>query len=444
MRTTLTLVAVAAALLAAGAPPANAQWRAEDMPGTNGALPPARSLAFDRDGHALALFESFAADRRYTAIALRGANGVWGTPAEVPGIGFGAAQAFTYARTRVLLVTLQVTGYGRYHRARFRLVWAPGSISGPFGAYRQIAASAGPPSVAVNPAGDALVAFTPQGGSGVRVAERRAGGNFATPRLLSGPNGFGRPVVALNARGDRVVAWIGRAGIQARIAPAGRSWGPIERVSRIRPGDNLRAVMAENGRAVITWTDMAVSEVKPIRVDSGVAVHPRGGSWHTGTLVHAQLALGSFEGEPAAIPVVDSSGQLLVAYTAKHGSGTGVELANVSDSARIGAVTVISGESTVATLDDIAAGAAGRLAVTWAEHGLLGATRTSVVLRPGPGPFDAPADLTLPGQTGLAGSRVAFSPLTGEAVVVRSYEADGRHAFAAAASEPIVTQAKEP
>jgi hypothetical protein len=59
------------------------------------------------------------------------------------------------------------------------------------------------------------------------------------------------------------------------------------------------------------------------------------------------------------------------------------------------------------------------------------------MLRPGPGPFDAPAELTLPGQTGLAGSRVAFSPLTGQAVVVRSYEADGQHAFAAASSEPV-------
>jgi hypothetical protein len=429
--------AIALALLAAGAVPATAQWQAEEMPGTSGALPPPRSLAFDRDGHALALFESFAADRpspRFTGIALRGTNGTWSPPTAVAGIGFGSAQAFTYGRTRVLLVTRQVTGYGRYHRARFRLVWAPGSISGPFGAYRQIAASADAPAAAVNPAGDALVAFIPQGGSGVRVAERRAGGGFGAAKLLSGATGV-FPVVALNARGDRVVAWLSRGGIQARIAPAGRSWGPIETLSRA--GGGLRALMTENGRAVITWAYATLREDRPARLDAGVAVHPRGGAWRHGTLEHAELAPHPPAAEAAAIPVVDSSGQLLVGYTAKHVAGTGVELASVSDSARVLAVTVVSGDSTAATLDDVVAGAASRLAVTWAVHDGSGGARTFAALRPGLGPFAAPADLTPPGQFGLAGSRVAFSPLTGQAVVVRGFVADGKPALAAAVSEPI-------
>ena len=35
--------------------------------------------------------------------------------------------------------------------------------------------------------------------------------------------------------------------------------------------------MTENGRAVITWANMTVGENQPVRIDAGVAVHPRGG-----------------------------------------------------------------------------------------------------------------------------------------------------------------------
>jgi hypothetical protein len=432
-------LALAIALLAASPSPAGAQWLAEGMPGTAGALPPARSLAFDRSGRALALFEAFASERRsprFTGIALRGTDGAWSAPTGVTGIGWGSAQVFAYARTRALLVTRQVTGYGRYHRARFRLVWAPGSTAGRFDAYRQIAPSADPPAVAVNPAGDALVAFTPQGKAGVRIAERRAGGGFGAPRTVSGVNGVGA-AVALNARGDRVVAWVDRTGVHARIAPAGRSWGPAQRVSRDRLAGGLRALVAENGRVVVTWAYAEVSESHPARLQAGVAVHPRGGGWHARGLEHSELARQGLPAEAVAIPVVDSSGQLLVAYDAKQGAGVGVELADVSNSAQIGTVIAVSGASTAATLDDVAAGAAGRLALTWAEHDASGGgVRTFARLRPGAGGFDAAADLTLPGQVGLAGSRVAFSPLTGQAIVVRGYLAEGKPALAAAASAP--------
>jgi hypothetical protein len=74
--------------------------------------------------------------------------------------------------------------------------------------------------------------------------------------------------------------------------------------------------------------------------------------------------------------------------------------------------------------------------VTWAEHDAYGGARTFAALRPGLGAFNATADLTPAGQIGLVGSRVAFSPVTGEAVVVRGYVAEGKPALAAAASDP--------
>ena len=426
----LFTAALAAALLATAGAPAQAAWKAEDMPGTAGALPPVRTLAFDREGRALALFEGFLQQRRpqrFTGIAGRGPGGGWTRPGDVAGVGWGSAQALTYGRTRALLVT----------RRRHRLVSATGRTDGTFGAFRQIAAAAGAFSAAANPSGDALVAFTSPRGTVLRVSERHAGGSFGAPRKLSGAAIM--PAVAISPRGDRLAAWFSRGILRARVRPAGKPWGPVQKVSRETGGGipALRAAVSANGRLVLAWENADVREDRPVRLDARVAVRARSGGWHVARLEHAMLAGDAFAADPAAIPLFDSGGRLLVAYTAKRGTGTAVEIADVTESARVTSTTTPSGAAINATLDDAAAGEGSRLAVTWAQHDPSGSVHTFAALRPERGPFDAPADLTPPGQLGLAGSRVGFSSVTGEAIVVRSYVSDGKGALAAAVSDPV-------
>jgi len=424
----IPVAALAVALLAAVGSPAQAAWRAEEIPGTTGALPPVRTLAFDREGRALALFEGFVQQRRpqrFTGIVTRSPSGGWARPGDVAGVGWGSAQAHTYGRTRALLVTRKGT----------RLVWATGRSDGTFGTFRQIAAGAGAFSSAANPSGDALVAFTSPRGPVVRVSERHAGGSFTTPRKLAGA-AVRLPTVAINPRGDRVAAWFTASGLRARVRRAGKPWGPVKKVSGDPDAGEtvLRAVVSANGRFVLAWQSADVREDRPVRLNARVAVRARSGGWKTATLEHSSLASEALAADPAAIPIFDSGGRLLVAYTAKRGAGTAVELADVTESARVRSITSPSGGSANATLDDVAAGEAGHVAVTWAEHDASGSVRTFAALRPGPGAFEAPSDLTPSGQPGLTGSRVAFSPLTGDAVVVRSYVAAGTGALAAAVS----------
>jgi hypothetical protein len=425
-----------AAMVGSSPVAAQAAWRAEDIPGSEGGLPPVRSVAFDREGRALVLFEGFSQSQvpqRFSGVAVRGPDGTWSRAGDIAGIGWGSAQALLYGRTRALLLTRQVSGFGRFHRARFRLVWAIGRSDGSrFGSFRRIAASASVPAAAANPAGDALVAFTSQLGSVVRVSRRRAGGDFGPVSAV----GRGTlPVVAMDARGDAVVAWIGRRGVlRVRVRPVGGGWGRAQRVplGRVNGDFRLRAVISANGRAVLAWESVIASEGGPARVAAHVAVRARGGRWRTATLERATLGTGAFAGDPAAIPFFDARGRLLVAFTAVRGGGTGVAVADVSESAQITAVASPSGASITATLDDAAAGPTDRVGVSWSEHDAVGGIQTFAALRSG-GTWGAPAGLGAPGQAGLTGSRIAFSPVSGEALVVRA-ELTGRTPRLAASS----------
>jgi len=417
-------VALAAAVVASGAAAATTSWHAEALPAGPGALPPPRTLAVDREGRALLLFEGITqgpSPHRFTGTVVRAPDGGWTRTPDIADIGWGSAQALLYGRTRALLVARQVTRFGAFHRARFRLVWAPGRSDGRFAAFRTIDTSADPPAVAADPAGDALVAYARQGGSTLRVSERLAGRSFGAPRVIS-RSGASRPAVAMNARGDRVVAWFRGDRIEARVRRAGHRWGSVLTVARVPRSANqpLRAVITPSGRLLIAWQAADVREDRPVVLTTGVAVRPRDAGWRSATIERATIAAGQGAAVDATtVPLVDSRGQMLVAYTGAHGDGVGVKLARVTSSAHVAATIVLSGDSTAASLDDAAAGPQARIAVTWAEHGPRGEVRTFVALRPGAGAFAAPVALTAEGEVGLVGSRVAFSPLTGQAIVAR-------------------------
>src|SRR4051794_18144182 len=124
MRTFRLLLPLAATLAVVPPTAASAAWRAEDVPGTTGALS-VRSLGVDPQGRALTVFEGFLQERspqRFTGTATRAPAGGWTRGPDVAGMGWGSAQALLYGQTRVLLVARQVSGTGAFNRSRFRLV----------------------------------------------------------------------------------------------------------------------------------------------------------------------------------------------------------------------------------------------------------------------------------------------------------------------------------
>src|SRR3954470_4067888 len=212
-------------LLGFALPAAAATWTTEPVPAGPGALGPAR-LSFDAQGRALFLWDgmSTVSQRRFTGVASRAPGGGWMRLANLPGVGWGNAEALQYADTRVLFVSGQVASVGAYNRAKLRLVAAYGRSDGSdLGSWRTLAAYETGFVASVSHAGQAIVAFD-AGGHGLSTIERRPGGKFGKATKVSRPGAFA-PAVAINARGDRIVAWIRAGRIEARVRHAAHGWG---------------------------------------------------------------------------------------------------------------------------------------------------------------------------------------------------------------------------
>jgi hypothetical protein len=387
-------------------------------------------LAFDARGQGLLSWEAFAraGARRFTAVAVRG-NGGWRAAPDLAGIGWGDARIHLYGRTRALLVAHQITSVTRHGEERARLVYALGHSDGAFGALQPIAGDVDFSASAANRRGDAVVVFSDRRTNRTFVTVRGARHRFRRPRRVQ-PGGVG--TVAINDAGTRVMAWWGRDGVYARIRAPGGRWGPPRLAAKARRAGEttVRAAITPGGRIVVAWYSAVVDpEKEPIVITSGVAVHGRSG-WRSFRLEHSAVTAGPFIADTTAIPVIDSARHPYVAWT---GTAHGVPVAKLARIATGGPrrPVVLSGHVLGAAVDDAAAGPDRSLAVSWSAWETRSVMGSYASVRRS-GRWTASPRLTPAGALGLDGSRVAFSPLTGDAVVAWRFIApDGTGAVGA-------------
>ena len=238
----ISVAALVVLLLGLALPAAAATWTTEPVPAGPGALGPAR-LSFDAQGRALLLWNGVptASQPRFTGMASRAPGGGWTRLANLPGVGWGNAQALQYATTRVLFVSGQVASVGAYNRAKLRLVAAYGRSDGSgLGSWQTLAPCETGFVAAANHSGQAIVLFD-AGGHGLSTIERPSGGKFGKATKVSSAGAF-TPAVAINARGDRIVAWIRSGRIEARVRNAGQRLGlGAQRREGSRRGEHLAA-----------------------------------------------------------------------------------------------------------------------------------------------------------------------------------------------------------
>ncbi len=414
----LALIGVSVALAAAAAAPAQgAGWSETPVPQSTGAIG-LQSWAFGADGRGLLLWEGFRqpSGPRFTGVAtLAPASSDWTRASDLSGIGWGNAQAVPYGTSRVLLASAQVTGFGRFHRANFRLVSIVGRTDGTLAAPRAIAPSTGAFALAANGTGRALVAFTSQRGTVVQVAERAPGKVFGTPVSRSATSA-GTPAAAINARGDRVVAWVRRGRIEARVRPAGGAWGPVQRAGSAPrvPNVGLRALVTASGDAVLAWGGADVREDRTPRVTYAAAVRSsRATHWSATTLERGTVPTAG--GEPPLIePLEDAKGLVTVAWAGRSGSGMAIKLAG-RQGRTFAAGTAVARADRALELADAASGPDGRLALLWSENPPGGPATAVVLLRAPNGTRAAPERL----GTGIQGGLVAFRAPNGRPVVIR-------------------------
>jgi hypothetical protein len=105
--------------------------------------------------------------------------------------------------------------------------WAPAFTVSPAATQ-----GSGTPAVAMNPRGDAVVAWAatlPGGLFAVRVVTRNAGGGFGAEQTVPAGGDAAAPTsirVAVNERGDAVVTWVRSAVARVAMRPAGGGFGP--------------------------------------------------------------------------------------------------------------------------------------------------------------------------------------------------------------------------
>lgn len=393
---------------------ARAQWLPEPIP-SKGALG-LLDLAFDSRGRGLLAWEGFEqqGERRFTALSLRAAAGGWRAAPDLAGIGWGNAQIHLYGRTRALLVARQTTSTTSYGDDRSRLVYALGRSDGEFGDAHTLAGDVDFTASAANHFGGAVVAYSDRRTNRTFVTVRAARHGFSHPQPMR-PGGVG--AVAINDAGTRVMAWWGHDGVYARVRPPGGAWGPATRAARVRPaGDTtVRAAITPGGRIVLAWYSAVVNpEEEPIVIAAGVAIRGRS-DWRSFRLERSTVTGGPFLADTTAMPVIDSARHPYVTWTGTVKGVPVVKLARIATSGPRAAV-VLSSRVLGAAVDDIAAGPDRSLAVSWSALETYSLTASYASVRRAGGRFSDPQRLTPAGVLGLTGSRVAFQPVTGDAV----------------------------
>jgi hypothetical protein len=388
------------------APAASAQWAIEPIGASEG-IRELHDLGFDAQGRGLLSWDADLPGHVppvFGGLAARDPAGGWQRPPDLAGVDPVTTQIHMWSQQRALLVAREGSPAGPGRR---RLVVADGQSDGGFGALRTLAQFTAVSWSASNFSGDAIIAYTRERSPFIAVSERQDGHGFGPPRDMA----IGRSAtVAINARGDRLLAWPEGRRIGVRVRRAGGRWGRIRYVGRL-PLDRdrrLSALVTDSGQMLITWGRD--------RGHCGVAVGGRGG-WHARTLEQrcGPAAVGAREAP--VLPLADSKGATYVAWTHATRRANSVTLARVGRNGPVSR-SVVSRQRG-AMLDDVAAGPGGAIAVTWAavlskDNPLLTATYAGV--RRSGAVFDVQR-LSPAGAVVARGSRVAFHPLTGQAVV---------------------------
>lgn len=289
------------------------------------------------------------------------------------------------------------------------------SPGGDFGAPIDLStggASATSPSVAVDDAGNAIVAWRRLDGNPIiRVARRAAGGSFGAPVDVSlADRSSSSPEVALAPSGEAIVVWRSTDGPEtlamASIAPPGGDFGaPIELSARGTRSARAGVAMDAAGNAIAVWERDGVIRAR---------IRPAGGSF--GSTIDL-TAPGMASGPTVAM---NAGGDAIVAWSRSDGANRIVQARMRPAGGAFGPTDdAISSPGEDADGATAALDAAGGAIVAWSRSD--GANeRVQAASAPAGGSFGAPVDLSPSGGDAFSPA-LAIDP-AGDAVVAWSTE----------------------
>jgi hypothetical protein len=189
----------------------------------------------------------------------------------------------------------------------------------------------------------------------------------AAPRLLAA--GAARPsalAVAMDYRSDVLVAWVAGAAIYARQIPARGAPGRIERVGAGTGIAELRALISDDGRAIVAWRAQAPAPGGRARtsIESNIS--------GPGMVFARATSVESFTDPPGLVPPPGSlqltrlsSEAVMIAWTAISAGRYAVRASPVSLRRGVWAPVTISPRGTQALLAELIAGPRAEVLALW-------------------------------------------------------------------------------
>lgn len=280
-----TRIVIAAVVTALAAPAIGARTAAARSPVTL-AQNTARAFtaAGDRAGNAVAIVRVLGAapvsGGPPAAVLLeRDRGGSW-QPAPLPGSAGGTSFVIAAAGDGAAAVA-----WRQDRPSRFSAIEAGVRQLSPFGPAQQVAGAESArvfnPAVAVAADGRAIVAFQ-TGGSApsdrrVAIATAPPSAPFEAPIVVSARRA-GPPAIAMDSAGRAVVAWVGRGAIEAVSVSADGRPGRLRRYAAGRHPTHPIVAVAPRGHALIAWTARAPAAAgdRAIRIVRRLGTRPFG------------------------------------------------------------------------------------------------------------------------------------------------------------------------
>jgi hypothetical protein len=224
----------------------------------------------------------------------------------------------------------------------------------------------GSPLVAMNAAGDVVIAWWDDGFWGVA---RPAGGNFSAPVQLS--QKFGRDArLAIDASGDGVLVWAEYfSPIQAVHYFSGIGWSsPLAIGAAPTVGTNPAVAMTANGKAIAVWQETVGNAYATI----GSATMAPNGLWSAPSSLPIAKFDQYFRDQHNPDIAIDGNGDALAVWMFDDGTMHAVavaELAAGSNAWSFANQAVFEGDD--GTLPRVAFDASNHLVVAWTWNGML-------------------------------------------------------------------------
>jgi hypothetical protein len=361
-----------------------------------------QEVAIDPNGNAFAVWAHLTGNGSYVQASTRPAGGKWSAPVQLSPfaeeISVLDPDVAVDAAGNAIATWTQYEYGGSYIRASTRPAGGEWSAPIDLTPYVRPPDRVNDPSVAMDPAGDATVAWTEIGRetSVLRTRTLPAGAKEWTAPEIASPSGwsFQSQPVLVDAGGDTALVWLRNATIQSKptleaaLRPAGEGWQPA--VALPSTANNLfmpRAGIDGAGNVTVAWQSFGEGGANIESADVTA-----GGGWGTPTVVEALPG-----SEPEFLALAEnSSGEAMVTYEAYEPGSftTRVRVATRPAGGTWQSPVILSPAGIRSVASTIAIDSAGNATMLWRSQTVEDCITLQVLKKPAGGEWSAPVDLT--------------------------------------------------